>query len=279
MKKIITLLLSILTFGFLSAQVAVCDSTGNIVIYSNYDGGVLNINVDQNIPNLKIGICSYEPVTVNIGGTYVGNVTAVVYAGYVSTTNMHCSNSPTTSTINGVPSNITAVNFLPASTLANPNGYTSIVCNYSCSSTTNQGGCNTPDQIVSYFVLTMGGVFRSHLTQYGCWSVQPYAVSAGGNCCDTPFPLGLQNLNTFGATEIFSDAISNEIKIQGRLASYANVEIEIVNSFGQIVWSENEGMVAELNKTIPTAEFATGIYFVRLKAFDEMTSKKIAVFH
>ena len=43
-----------------SQQGSFCDSTGNVVIYSNYDGGILNINVDTNIANLKIGIVGYE---------------------------------------------------------------------------------------------------------------------------------------------------------------------------------------------------------------------------
>lgn len=156
---------------------------GNVFIYVNYDGGVLNINVDQNIPNIKIGVCTYEPVTINLSGTYVGNVTEVRYAGYVSTTNHHCSNSPTTTTIVGAPGGAaTSVNFLPPATLSNPNGYGSIVCGYSCSTTTNQGGCNTADQIQDYFLTTMGGTFNSYFTQYGCWSTTPYNLSDGGNC-------------------------------------------------------------------------------------------------
>ena len=156
---------------------------GNIVIFANYDGGVLNINVDQNIPNLKIGICTYEPVTINLAGAYVGNVTEVRYAGYVSTSNHHCSNSPTTTTINGAPGGAaTSVNFLPSSTYNNPNGYSSIVCAYSCDNNSNQGGCNTADQVQNYFATTMGGSVYSYYTQYGCWSTVPYAVSAGGNC-------------------------------------------------------------------------------------------------
>jgi Secretion system C-terminal sorting domain len=161
----------------------ICNPAGNIAIYSNYDGGVLNINCDQNIPNLKIGIVTYEPTTINITGAFVGNVTEVRYAGYVSTNNNHCSNSPTTTTITGVSSGITSVNFLPASTLNNPNGYTMIVCNYSCDINSNQGGCNTADQVVDYFETTMGGTMRYHLTQYGCFSSTPYLMSAGGNCC------------------------------------------------------------------------------------------------
>lgn len=61
-----------------------CNGTGNIVIYSNYDGGTLNINVDQDIPDLKIGICTYEPVEVNISGPFAGNVAEVLYAGFNS---------------------------------------------------------------------------------------------------------------------------------------------------------------------------------------------------
>src|SRR4051812_20167209 len=98
MKKISILLFLLISAAGLSAQ-NFCNVNGNIVIYSNYDGGVLNIDVDQNIPNLKIGVVTYEPVTINLSGTYVNNVTEVVYAGYVSTTNHNCANSPTTTTI------------------------------------------------------------------------------------------------------------------------------------------------------------------------------------
>lgn len=187
MKKLYHFLLSV---AFLSASAVqlssqiTCNPAGNLWVYSNYDGGVLNINVDVNIPNIKIGVCTYEPTTINITGLYASNVTEVRYAGYVSTNNFHCSNSPTTTTINS-PSGITSVNFLPPSTLSNPNGYSSIICAFSCSTTSTQGGCNTADQIKSYFQTTTGGLLVSYFTQYGCWSTTPYALSAGGNCCNS----------------------------------------------------------------------------------------------
>ncbi|MFN8393393.1 MAG: T9SS type A sorting domain-containing protein [Bacteroidia bacterium] len=196
MKKIVTrislafVFLCLLTTG-LRAQIT-CSSLGNLWVYANYDGGVLNINVDVNIPNIKIGICTYEPTTINISGAYVGNVTEVRYAGYVSTTNHHCNNSPTTTTITGVPGNITSVNFLPPATLSNPNGYSSIVCAYSCATNSNQGGCNTADQIKAYFQTSMGGTLTSYFTQYGCWSTQPYTLSSGGNCCSSVQPCNVQ---------------------------------------------------------------------------------------
>lgn len=41
------------------AQGMTCDPQGNVAIFSNYDGGALTISVDQNIPDLKIGVVSY----------------------------------------------------------------------------------------------------------------------------------------------------------------------------------------------------------------------------
>lgn len=189
-RSLLVLLISTLIFQSALSQTVSIDTCissgsggGNLVVFANYDGGVLNINVDQNIPNLKIGVCTYEPVTINLSGPFVSNVTEVRYAGYVSTTNFHCSNSPGTTTIVGAPGGaVTSINFLPPSTLANPNGYSSIVCAYSCSTTSNQGGCNTADQIVDYFENTTGGSLYSYYTQYGCWSTSAYNVSAGGNC-------------------------------------------------------------------------------------------------
>ncbi len=81
----------------------ICNQNGNVVIYSNYDGGTLNINCDQNIPNLKIGICTYEPVIVNINGPFVGNITEVLYAGFNSNqNNNHCGLGNFTTSIAGV---------------------------------------------------------------------------------------------------------------------------------------------------------------------------------
>ena len=58
----------LLFFGLqLNAQ-SICNPIGNLAVFSNYDGGILTINVDQNIPNLKIGICTYEPIQVSFTG-------------------------------------------------------------------------------------------------------------------------------------------------------------------------------------------------------------------
>jgi hypothetical protein len=59
------LLTTLFLCGFY-AGAQVCNPNGNIIIFSNYDGGFLNINVDVDIPNLKIGVVSYEAVEVTL---------------------------------------------------------------------------------------------------------------------------------------------------------------------------------------------------------------------
>ena len=187
----------------------ICNPAGNVVIFSNYDGsketvaGRLNINVDVNIPNLKIGICSYERVTVNIAGAFAGNVTKVIYAGYNGSTNCNCYWPATppgcnvTSVITGVPAGIITYSTMPPSTYTDPNGYGNIICSYQCVAGSN-GGCNTPGQVVGYFLSAFGAgsVLRSHETQYACWNGATKAISAGGNCCMLPLPVELLSFNT-----------------------------------------------------------------------------------
>jgi len=199
-QPMIAVILIICNCNFLTAQV--CNPAGNVIIYSNYDGSGntagtrLNINVDANIPNLKIGICSYERVTVNISGAFVGNVTGVIYAGMDSRNN-HCGSAAAT-VITGVPIGIISYYIAPAATLPDPNGNPSIICGTTCTSGPT-GGCNTSGQLVHYFVTTFGAgsVFRFHETQYGCWAGTTKNVSSGGNCCITPLPVELISFKSY----------------------------------------------------------------------------------
>lgn len=185
--KLLLLILASCFAGFLSAQ-SVCNENGNLIIYSNYDGGIVTINVDQNIPNLKIGICTYEPVQVMLSGPFVGNVTQVIYGGFNSIQgNNNCNLGDFPTSISGVNASIISINTAPPVGLENPNGNNLLVGTAgNCSSSEYAGGGNTPDQVVYYFLQATGGTFYAHFTQYSCWLNQTYNVSAGGNCCVTP---------------------------------------------------------------------------------------------
>lgn len=276
MKKIYLSLLALAFGTTVSNAQAVCDSTGNVVIYSNYDGGILHINVDQNIPNLKIGVCTYESVKIMISGTYVGNVTEVRYAGY-NGSNDNCSLGVTNTSITGVTNNIDTIIIYPSAGYSNANGWSNLVCNYSCSSTTNQGGCNTPDQIVYYFVNAFGGTYRYHHTQYNCWTnVNNYNISSGGNCCIVPTTLGVANTQTHAKEkQFFPNPANGELNIRF-YSNTAEHQVEVFNLMGAKVASMNFAADAEKGK-IDLKNFAAGIYFVKMKEGDNTITEKIVV--
>lgn len=177
MKHILLILSLLPVFGFTQ----ICNPAGNVMLFSNYDGGVLNIDVNVNIPNLKIGVVTYEGVTINLTGAFVNNVTRVEYAGY-NASNAHCG-SVINTTINGAPVGATTnILLYPPATMSDPNGYSSIICAYSCDNNSSQGGCNTVAQVQNYFLTLFGGSLYAHKVQYGCWSGSSL-LSAGGNCC------------------------------------------------------------------------------------------------
>lgn len=162
-----------------------CHVNGNLVVFSNYDGGVLNIDVDQNIPDLKIGIVAYEPITVNFTGVFVANITGVIYAGF---------NDPV---ITGVNSSIITVysNISGNPAVASYFGdmldfmeiplVNCITAGSGCIETDDQGGNSSP-QIVQFFYSEFGTntILFSHTTQYeGFDNNTTYSISESGNCC------------------------------------------------------------------------------------------------
>jgi hypothetical protein len=263
MKK--NLLLSFAAFlisGIISAQ-AFCNASGNVIIYSNYDGGPLTINCDQNIPNMKIGIVSYEFARITITGPYAGNVTEVRWAGYNGTNN-HCSlSTPYTTSITGVPNNVDTIIMIPPASYANANGYNFIICNYSCDNTTNQGGCNTPDQIVDYFMSAFGGTLYYHHTQYGCWT-NTMNVSTGGNCCIVPSTLSIAE-NSNSSFEISPNPSSGKFLLHTARYPANAYEIKILNALGQTVL-ERSAVNAE--EEIDLSAFENGVYMVNVKTQD-----------
>lgn len=168
------MLLSLLT------QAQFCDVDGNLVIFSNYDGGLLQINVDTDIPDLYIGVASYEFTRIEISGTYASNVEGVWYAGY-DADNDHCNlGTPLYTTITGVSTPNISIEFLPTANLMDGDLPTYIIYNYQCQSDPSSG--NSPEQLVAYFSQMGSSNLLFHETQYGCWSgVQN--ISDGGNCC------------------------------------------------------------------------------------------------
>lgn len=250
------------------------------MIFSNYDGGTLRINVDQNIPNLRIGIVSYEDDSVIISGAFSANVTKVVYAGYFNSSNIHCNPNIGVKAVYGVSSTIVTISFMPVATYSNPNGDANIICNYSCSTTTNQGGCNTPDQLVAYFNTQFAATNSNllfHYTQYGCWGNNPYLISAGGNCCLVPTSTAEIKNKLIQSISLFPNPASTILYVESNVISSDNVQLEIYDVIGEQVYSENFSTNGTISKAINVDDLASGMYTVRLICGNEQVVKRVVI--
>jgi gliding motility-associated-like protein len=206
-----------------------CNTQGNVVIYSNYDGGILTINCDENIPNLKIGICTYEPIQVSLTGPFVGNVTQVLYAGFNSVQgNNNCGLGDFPTSITGVNPGI--VQILTAPSVGDYDPYHSnghggwgninsgaglmVGVSGQCDTLYPAGGGNTPDEVVYYFMTELGGSLQFHYTQYSCWLNETLDISDGGNCCINPL------------TPSWDIVVSNDVTV----CSGENVSLELLTN-------------------------------------------------
>lgn len=255
MKKIYSSFIALLFSSFAFAQ-TICNPTGNLIIFSNYDGGTLNINLDAPMSNIKIGVLTYEGVNINITGIGASAVTAVAYVGF-NASNAHCGSVINTN-ITGTPgSSVNTITFAPPSSFPNPNGSSSMVCAYSCSTTTNQGGCNTVDQVEDYFLdLFPGSTIFMHKVQYGCWT-GTQNVSNGGTCCS--LPTGITAYVDESLVSVFPNPAADNLAVS--FATPVNkATVKIVNVAGQIVKEINA--VSGTSVTIDVAAFPAGVYFV-----------------
>jgi Bacterial Ig domain/Secretion system C-terminal sorting domain len=268
-----------------SGQV-ICNISGNIMIFSNYDGGALNINVDENIPNLKIGIVSYEPVAVQLSGAYVGNVTSIVYAGYNDTNNNnHCSDVLTTS-IEGAPDDVTPIILTtPATTISN-SASTYMVCGYECSTVARQGSCNTIDQIASFFLDKFsGGSIYAMKLQYGCW-LGNQNVSEGGTCCLSTLAdiAATSKVNNLSMNKEMTMNVSPNPAQKGmvNLSVVANIEgkyeVTILDMTGRKLVQQQMNLVAGENiQAINTNILDSGLYLVKLSRADKFIVQKLII--
>jgi hypothetical protein len=236
----------------LCAQGTFCSPQGNVALFSNYDGGALTIRVDQDIPDLHIGIVSYEYATITITGPYAGNVVAVHYAGY-NGTNDHCDQGSLvfSTSITGVDASIAEIELYPAATYPNTNGWPNIICAYSCDIATEQGGCNTVDQVAHYFLDMWNGVLLFHRTQYGCWD-GTWNISDGGNCCVDPLETAMTEAVADQDPLLVSNVVEDMIRLHRPAA------ITVWDEHGRLLRQERLALGA-----VPVSDLPMGVHFLR----------------
>ncbi len=269
------LLVALLLFGRAGAQV--CDPAGNLFLVSNYDGGIVTINVDVDIPNLVIGISTYEPVQVTITGPFAGNVSQVLYAGMNSSqNNNNCGQGNFTTTVGGVDPGIVTINppmqppqvgYTPAhNNGTGPWGGVVIGAAGGCDTTVNTGGVNTPDELVFHFEDQTGASLYAHFTQYGCWQNEVLDLSAGGNCCiDVSPPAPIAGCDPAGNVMIYSNYDGGQLTINVDqdipdlrigICTYEAVAVDFVGPFvgniTQVIYAGFDGTNNNCGNNPPT---------------------------
>lgn len=244
--------------GSMQAQ-NVCNSNGNLMIFSNYEGGNLTVNVDVNIPFLRIAVVTYESATVTFTGPFVNNIISVDYAGYGDTADQSCGSSVGPVAFNGLPGGvIPTIAISPASTLPNSGGSPTMDCGYQCASSGNQGGCNTSDQIVHFFTSQYVNSFLyAHYTSYSCWNGVNRNIATGGNCCIQASPSGFTTTRiTNIATKMYPNPANKEVHIESAIPQ----QYTLTTPGGQVLKS---GEVVEGRSTLDISMLAAGIYLLR----------------
>lgn len=179
---VVLFLAGLQSYGF--SQI-ICNPDGNVMIFSNYEGGILNIDVDVDIPNLKIGICTYEVVEVNITGVFASNITGVIFAGFEEPSSISGVDPALVTIYSTTTNNIAICNYL--GDILYPGLPPIVNCMAGaegCAETATGGGNSTP-QIVQFFLAEFGpgSVFYAHYTDYSIFPIGSFNLSDGGNCC------------------------------------------------------------------------------------------------
>ena len=273
LRYLFLLLLAIRAMG---SAAQVCDPNGNLFIFSNYDGGIVTINVDEDIPDLVIAICTYEPVQVTIAGPFAANVTQVVYAGMNSNqNNNNCGQGNFTSSITGVDPGIVTINppMQPPQvgyTPAHGNGTGSwggvvIGAAGGCDTTVNTGGVNTPDELVFHFEDQTGASLYAHYTQYACWQNDVVSLSDGGNCCIDVSPPVVNGCDPNGNVLIYSNYEGGTLTINVDqdipdlrigICTYEAVQVNIIGPFAanvtEVIYAGFDGANGPCGTNPPT---------------------------
>ncbi|MBC8045323.1 MAG: gliding motility-associated C-terminal domain-containing protein [Fimbriimonadaceae bacterium] len=191
MKKILFIFLVLFTSKIFAQDI--CHADGNVIIFSNYEGGHLTIDIDEDITDLKIGICTYHAADVTFTGTYVANITEVIYAGFdqiadgcgatIDETIFTGVDPSIVTKYDAINGNIAITNYLGDELFGSPI-VNCMVGAEGCSETASGGG-NASPQIVQFFLAEFGAgsILYSHWTDYSCFPITTFYASEGGNCC------------------------------------------------------------------------------------------------
>ena len=144
----------------------------NVFLFTNYDGGQLNIVVDKDTGdrNIYIGVVSYAAVQVVVSGSYAHNVAKVRVSAF-TTAGSTVNGGTITSLLSHSIYQIGQYN----SQYTDPYGNAKLICMYS-GTDASQGGCAAKGQTVAAFDTAFGNNVQRIQCQYATWGGKTFKI-------------------------------------------------------------------------------------------------------
>jgi hypothetical protein len=108
-------------------------------------------------------------------------------------------------------------------------------------------------------------------------------VTDANGCIDSADVAISQPVNVVGTTaeafsmNLFPNPAQHTATLSLRLVRAAQVNIQIINVTGQVLYSIENNQSGELLYTLPLADFAQGVYFVRVSADEQTTTTRLVI--
>jgi hypothetical protein len=103
-------------------------------------------------------------------------------------------------------------------------------------------------------------------------------TSSGWNASYTSLPSGISETKNMKEISVFPNPSSSILTVSLNSIVAQNLNIEIINSIGQIVYTENiENTIGNINKTIHIENYPEGIYTLRINSGNDNFYKKLII--
>lgn len=118
------------------------------------------------------------------------------------------------------------------------------------------------------------GYNGSFAVDYGSWATYNFEVTTAGDGGFT----GIENIQTVENATVYPNPASEQTNIEFNITSASDVTIQIVNTLGQVVYTNNMGEVNGAQKvTVNTTDLEAGMYLINITVNGTVMTKRFSV--